>query len=144
VLGEERTEEGARAPWRILLVGEGEEFRQLERVVVSLPGYAADRARDSREALQRIACAPPDLVLLDFTVPELDGWQVLRRLRRQGDPPVVAILSPFVESARVLEAGAAACIRRPFQAEQLLGICERALSAATPTPGRPGRQIRAS
>jgi CheY-like chemotaxis protein len=117
---------------RILVVGAGEDVRQVVEEVLETPGYIADYAADGREALRRIQTAPPDLVLLDLMIPELDGWQVLRRLHCGRRTPVVAILSPFVESSRAIEAGAAGYVTRPFGIDQLIGACKRALSATSP------------
>jgi DNA-binding response OmpR family regulator len=130
---EETRSAGTTASRRILVVGDGEDVRQFVEVVLESPGYTADCATDGRDALRRIKTEPPDLVLLDLMIPELDGWQVLRRLHHGPRTPVVAILSPFVESSRAIEAGAAGYITRPFGVDQLIGTCKRVLSATSAT-----------
>jgi DNA-binding response OmpR family regulator len=79
--------------------------------------------------LRRIASDLPDLVILDLMMPEVDGWKVLQALRELATPhPRVVVLSAYADAPAAFEAGAAECLSKPFDINQLLATCERLLS----------------
>ena len=88
----------------------------LERAL-SLEGYNVDLAADGAEALDRLAAAPPDAVVLDVNMPRLDGLEVCRRLRQAGDrTPVLMLTARDAVDDRVegLDAGADDYLVKPF------------------------------
>lgn len=60
-------------------------------------------------------------------MPRLDGWEVLKELRRMARPPGVVILSACADCPRAFRAGAAGCLLKPFRLDELLETCARAM-----------------
>src|SRR5262249_16794120 len=79
-------------PKRVLVVDEEEDVRELLKTVLDDAGYAVETAANGAEGLAKISAVQPDLVLLDLNMPVLDGWEVLERLPRLNQPPVVVII----------------------------------------------------
>lgn len=113
----------------MLIVDDDDSVRLIVSRILEMAGYAVEAAGNGEEALERIAARHPDLVVLDLTMPILDGWGVLRRLKEVPDRPPVIILSAVVDRIRAIHEGAADCLSKPFHREQLLDACHRALGA---------------
>ena len=108
---------------RILVVDDDEEMRASLRRGLALEGYAIDLAGDGREALRQAREMPPDLVVLDLMLPELDGLEVCRRLRAADDElPIIMLTARDAVPDRVagLETGADDYLVKPFAFEELL------------------------
>lgn len=95
---------------RILLVEDNELNRDMLSRRLVRRGYEVEIAVDGREGLSMASASSPDLILLDLSLPEMDGWEVLRRLKQ--DPkmksiPVVALTAHALvtDRNRALEAG---------------------------------------
>jgi DNA-binding response OmpR family regulator len=106
----------------ILLV---EDEGELARVVVrelEAVGYQVVRAADGQEALELHASRRPDLVILDWMLPGLDGLEVLRRIRRTSAVPVLMLTARGEEMDRVvgLEVGADDYLTKPFSMRELI------------------------
>jgi adenylate cyclase len=96
--------------------------RLLEAVLVS-QGYDVISANDGNGALDLVASANPDLVLLDVMMPPPDGYEVCRRLREVEETavlPVIMVTASTTEKTRVIEAGADDLIAKPFNHDELL------------------------
>jgi DNA-binding response OmpR family regulator len=101
-------------------------------------GYAVDPAGDGEEAVRRIAVVPYDLLVLDLTLPGVDGVEVCRRARERPDPPLVLMLTArdaVEDRVAGLDAGADDYLVKPFDFRELTARL-RAL-ARRETPGRP-------
>jgi two-component system response regulator MprA len=106
----------------------------LERAL-ALEGYEVDLAENGLDALRALASAPPDLVVLDVLMPEVDGLEVSRRLRRTGDrTPILMLTARDEVSDRVagLDAGADDYVVKPFALEELLARVRALLRRAGP------------
>jgi len=109
---------------RILVVDDSPQNRRLLEAVLSARGHAVSSAASGREALDLIAKEPPDLVLLDIVMPEMDGYEVCRVLR--ADPatkmlPIIMLTSSGdQDKVGAIEAGADDFIARPFDQPELL------------------------
>jgi CheY-like chemotaxis protein len=103
----------------ILIVDDEPALRQLLRRILTPLPYRVVEAADGLEALALARQEQPALILLDLTMPKLDGWGVLRAL--QADPamraiPVIVVTGDAdLNEAMVVEAGAVALLRKPFQ-----------------------------
>lgn len=96
--------------------------RLLEAVLVPR-GYDVVSATDGARALELVASAKPDLVMLDVVMPELDGYAVCRKIREREDTamlPVIMITASTSEKTEAIQAGADDLIAKPFDQEELL------------------------
>jgi DNA-binding response OmpR family regulator len=85
-------------------------------------GFRALTAGSAREALETAERASPDLVLLDLSLPDGDGRDVFRELRRRGETPVIMVTARGTETDRVvgLELGADDYVVKPFSSDELI------------------------
>ena len=112
----------AQAPSTVLLVEDERELgRLIERELVTA-GYRVRHAADGAAALRLFAEREPDLVVLDWMLPGLDGLDVLLRLRRDSAVPVLMLTARAEEADRVvgLEVGADDYLTKPFGIRELL------------------------
>jgi len=86
----------------VLVVDDDPHIRQLLVFALEKAGLATREAGDGEAALAAVAEARPDLVVLDINMPKLDGLEVCRRLRAQGDLPILFLSSRDDEIDRVL------------------------------------------
>ena len=105
-------------------------------------GHEVLVARNGEDALTAAAAASPDVVLLDLRLPDLDGIEVVRRLRAWTSIPIVLLSGAGSERARVLalDAGADDFIDKPFSMEELrarLGAILRRAGSTGPSAGQP-------
>lgn len=108
-------------------------------------GYQVVTARDGREALERVAAAAPDLVILDVDMPQMDGLEVLDALKQAdgGHAPIVVMLSAKAERQDMELAwnyGADLYLTKPFLPHELMDFIDCILSEtgspSRPSPGR--------
>src|SRR5216117_2490040 len=107
---------------RILVVDDDEDIRILLRELLVRAGYRVEEAADGRAALRQLYETPPALVLLDVSMPELDGYQTLERIRDLSEVPVIMLTARTLELERVrgLSAGADDYVAKPFGRQELL------------------------
>ena len=94
----------------------------LEAVLVPR-GYDVVSANDGKRALEVVASAKPDLVLLDVMMPQPDGYEVCRRLREVEETavlPVIMVTASATEKTKAIEAGADDLIAKPFNHDEVL------------------------
>lgn len=119
---------------RILVVDDDRAVRESLRRSLSFNGYSVELAQDGLEALDSIATARPDALVLDVMMPRLDGLEVCRRLRSTGDDlPVLVLTARDAVSDRVagLDAGADDYLPKPFALEELLARLRALLRRAS-------------
>ena len=109
---------------RILVVDDHEDNIELLRARLEARGYEVDAAHDGLEALERVAAAPPDLVLLDVMMPKLDGIEVVRRVKANPALPFIPIImqTALIETedkVEGLDAGADDYITKPINFAEL-------------------------
>ncbi|MBD3882045.1 hybrid sensor histidine kinase/response regulator [Phormidium tenue FACHB-886] len=111
-------------PDRILAVDDAPDNLFLIQTLLKNSGYEVSLAEDGKSALAQIEAAPPDLILLDVMMPEMDGYEVTRCIRQNTNLPFIPILlitahqrSSVVEG---LDAGADDFIRKPLDVDELL------------------------
>ena len=112
-----------RSPMKTILVVDDEpKIVQLARDYLEHAGFAVVTAADGRVALDLIEAAAPDLVVLDLGLPQIDGLEVTRRLRRDGDIPVVILTARDDELDKLLglELGADDYVTKPFSPRELV------------------------
>ncbi len=117
---------------RVLVVDDEADVRGLVVELLGRAGYEVAEAANGRVALRELFAAPPDLVLLDVNMPEVDGWQTLERIRDVSDVPVVMLTARAgeLEKVRGLKAGADDYVTKPFGRQELLARVEAVLRRA--------------
>lgn len=102
-------------------------------------GYEPLVAPDGREALRLARHARPDLILLDLMIPEIDGLEVCRELRKTSAVPIIMITARGEEIDRVvgLEIGADDYVAKPFSVRELLARIKAVLRRGQPLEGQP-------
>jgi DNA-binding response OmpR family regulator len=111
---------------RVLVVDDDADIRGLVRELLERAGHAVIEAGDGREALRRFYAEQPDLVILDVSMPDLDGWGTLERIRELSDVPVVMVTARAgeLDKVRGLRAGADDYVTKPFGRQELLARVE--------------------
>lgn len=128
-------------PAQILVVDDDVKITAFLRRSLALEGYAVTVANSGREAVHLVAEAPPDLMVLDVMMPDLDGWEVCRRVRAAGEAfPVLMLTARDAVADRVkgLDTGADDYLVKPFALEELLARVRALLRRpVAPTPTAP-------
>lgn len=107
---------------KILIVDDDKNICELLRLYIEKEGYAAALAHDGREALQKFETEKPDLIILDVMMPELDGWQVCREIRKNSDIPIIMLTAKGETFDKVLglELGADDYVTKPFDSKEIV------------------------
>ncbi len=107
---------------KILLVEDEEKIARFIELELLHEGYQVEKAYNGRTGLDKAISDVPDLILLDIMLPELSGLEVLRRLRRESDVPVIMLTArdAVMDKVSGLDAGADDYITKPFAIEELL------------------------
>lgn len=117
---------------QVLVVDDDPHIRQLLVFALEKAGLSAREAEDGEAALAAVAQTPPDLVVLDINMPKLDGLEVCRRLRAQGDLPILFLSSRDDEIDRVLgiELGGDDYVVKPFSPREVVARVQAILRRA--------------
>jgi DNA-binding response OmpR family regulator len=120
-------------PRTILVVDDQSNVRTLLREYLTEEGFRVVTAGDGREALYVARHEKPDLVLLDILMPEMNGYEFIRRFRMEKDTPVILLTARLEETDKVLglELGADDYVTKPFGMRELLARIHAVLSAKT-------------
>ena len=108
-------------------------------------GHQPIVARDGEQALHRARAERPDLVILDLMLPGIDGLEVCRALRKDGDLPIIMLTAKDEEVDRVvgLEMGADDYIVKPFSTRELMARVKAVLRRAQPKPAEAAQVFQA-
>ena len=107
---------------RILVVDDDPHIREVIRVALRKAGMTASEAADGKAALTRFANDRPDLIVLDVGMPEFDGLEVCRQIRKSSDVPILFLSARDEEIDRVLglEIGGDDYVTKPFSPRELV------------------------
>lgn len=121
---------------KILLVEDEEKLARMVELELRYEGYEVEKAFDGRTGLDKALTGEFDLVLLDIMLPALSGMEVLRRLRKESQLPVIMLTArdTVVDKVAGLDSGADDYITKPFEIEELLA---RIRAALRKHPARP-------
>jgi len=106
----------------ILVVDDEPSISEVVGIYLRRAGYQVVTARNGRQALEILDRQSPDLVILDLMLPEVDGWEITRRLRTQSDTPIIMLTARREEADRIagLEMGADDYVVKPFSPQELV------------------------
>jgi two-component system, OmpR family, KDP operon response regulator KdpE len=124
---------------RILVLDDEPQILRALRVVLREAGFEAIPAETAEEALDRAAVRPPDAAIVDLVLPDGDGVEVTRELRRWSQMPIIVLSAVGDESEKVraLEAGADDYVTKPFGPRELVARLQAALRRAGGPPEEP-------
>ncbi len=108
---------------KILIVEDDKHIRQGLLDNLEMEGYTVVQAEDGLQALEQVKKESPDLIILDITLPELNGFEVCKTLKKQGDVSPIIILSSRseeVDKVLGLELGADDYVTKPFSPRELM------------------------
>ncbi|MCC7077296.1 MAG: response regulator transcription factor [Acidimicrobiia bacterium] len=128
----------------VLVVDDDPKLRSALTRALRLEGYAVDAASNGQVAYQVIQDEPPDAVVLDVMMPEMDGLTLCRQIRRDGlDLPVLVLTARHLVSDKVsgLDAGADDYVVKPFALEELLARLRALLRRTSVPSGSPVLQV---
>jgi DNA-binding response OmpR family regulator len=131
---------------RVLVVDDDGDIRNLVRELLTRQGYVVDEAANGRDGLRAFYAGSPDLVILDVSMPEMDGWQTLERIRDLSDVPVVMLTArgAELEKVRGLKGGADDYVTKPFGRQEFLarvGAMLRRAGSRTEAPDTYGDDL---
>ena len=129
---------------RILLVEDEEKLARMVELELNYEGYQVEKAFDGRTGLELALSGRFDLVLLDIMLPALSGMEVLRRLRRESQVPVIMLTArdTVMDKVSGLDMGADDYVTKPFATEELLARIRAALRKR-PAPAQPDSRLTA-
>jgi len=120
---------------RILIVDDDPMIRRLLQVNFRLEGFDVDVAGRGEEALELASAVRPDIVVLDVSMPDMDGWEVMGRLR--DNPETASVPVVFLtartgqrEQEKAQQLGADGYLVKPFDPGELVQVVQRTLAAA--------------
>jgi len=117
----------------ILVVDDESQITRVLKTTLSSHGYGARIAHDGEEALQIMKDWPPDLLITDLRMPNMDGLELCRRVRSQSRVPIIVLSVKGEEAIKVkaLDAGADDYVTKPFSVNELLARVRAALRRNT-------------
>ena len=119
----------------ILVVDDERNIIELVRLYLEQAGFTVAEARDGKQGLEQHARLDPDLVVLDLMMPELDGMEVTREIRRRGETPILMLTARGEDIDRIigLELGADDYLPKPFNPRELVARVKAILRRTDPT-----------
>lgn len=120
----------ASLPVRVLVVDDEPAIRRFVRTSLTAEDYRVTEAEDGQAALESLRREPPDVLVLDLGLPNIDGFDVIRQIRESGSAMPIIVLSSRADEAgkvRALDLGADDYVTKPFGIEELLARLRAAL-----------------
>ena len=122
----------------VLLVEDNEDNLVVYRTILEHVGFAVVEARDGEEGVNRARETLPDLILMDISIPKIDGWEATRRLKA-AEPtraiPIIALTAHALEEDRqkAIQAGCDGYLAKPVEPRRVVQEVERFLGPASET-----------
>ncbi len=124
---------------RVLVVDDEKAIRNFLRLSLSARGFSVFEAATAKEALDAAVSSHPDVILLDLGLPDLDGVDATRRLRRRSRTPIIilSVRDKTSEKIAALDAGADDYLTKPFSIEELLARLRAVMRRLLPDQDAP-------
>lgn len=111
-------------PEKILIVDDNQDSRELAVKILKNAGYQMIEAADGEEALEKAVAENPDIILMDISIPKIDGYEVTRRLKSQvsfKNTPVIALTAHAMkgDKEKAIDAGCEGYISKPIDIHEL-------------------------
>jgi two-component system, OmpR family, KDP operon response regulator KdpE len=118
----------------ILVIDDESQIRRMLRLSLEAHGYQVREATTAQEGLQQVAMARPDVIILDLGLPDMDGFDALKKLREWSQTPVIVLSVKNSEQDKIdlLDAGANDYVTKPFSMGELLARMRAALRHSLP------------
>ena len=128
---------------KALCIEDDQNIAELLRLYLEKDGFEVLRAADGGEGVELFRACAPDLVLLDLMLPVMDGWAVLREIRKDSAVPVIMLTARSETPDKVagLEMGADDYLTKPFEPKELMARIHAVLRRGGAGEARPGRRV---
>jgi two-component system alkaline phosphatase synthesis response regulator PhoP len=123
---------------RILIVDDEPKILDVLKLYLEREGFAVAAALSGKGALEQVAAHKPDLVILDLNLPDIDGLEVCRTIRKQNDVPIIMLTGRGEEVDKIvgLELGADDYVTKPFSAREIVARVKAVLRRRASEPGQ--------
>lgn len=129
---------------KILIVDDDKNICDLLRMYLEKEGYAVVMEHNGVDAVNTFNIENPDLVLLDIMLPQLDGWQVCREIRKTSEKPIIMLTAKDETFDKVLglELGADDYVTKPFDTKEIVARIKAVLRRTSATKGSDMKEVR--
>jgi CheY-like chemotaxis protein len=119
----------------ILVVEDDAIMQKMALKILRSRGFSCELAVTGRDALTKAATLRPGLILMDLSLPEMNGWEATRALKadpKLADIPIVAVTAHAMVGDRetAIAAGCAECVTKPYELDELINVVERYIGPA--------------
>jgi DNA-binding response OmpR family regulator len=128
----------------ILVVDDEVNIRELARMYLEQEGFQIVTAVNGQQALEQVRQDPPSLVVLDLMLPEVDGWEVCRQIRKKSNLPIIMLTARDDDIDKIvgLELGADDYLTKPFNPRELVARVRAVLRRTWPDESQPADKVR--
>lgn len=129
---------------KILVVDDDKNICELLRMYLEKEGYTVAMAHNGVDAVNAFGTENPDLVLLDIMLPQLDGWQVCREIRKLSEKPIIMLTAKDETFDKVLglELGADDYVTKPFDTKEIVARIKAVLRRTSAVKGDDVKEVR--
>jgi two-component system, chemotaxis family, chemotaxis protein CheY len=123
----------------VLVVDDDPDILEALSEILEAEGFEIRRARNGKEALERLEPEPPQLILLDLMMPVMDGWEFAQRMRQKpsvANIPLIVLSADRNVGSKATDIGAVGHLAKPFELNDLLDMVRRSLGQAQASAGR--------
>jgi CheY-like chemotaxis protein len=127
----------------VLLVEDNEDNLVVYRTILEHVGYTVIEARDGEEGISRAQSELPDIILMDISIPKLDGWEATERLKGDGNTseiPIIALTAHALEEDRMkaMRVGCDGYLAKPVEPRRVVQEVEKLIGPADGPAGQAG------
>ncbi|MBE6793193.1 MAG: response regulator transcription factor [Ruminococcaceae bacterium] len=132
------------ATTRIMVVDDDANICEILRLYLEKEGFEVTLAYNGADALTQFVQSPPDLMILDIMMPQIDGWQVCREVRKTSTLPIIILTAKGEVFDKVLglELGADDYVAKPFEAKEVIARVKAVLRRCAPEAQQKQRAVR--